>query len=234
MNDPRNELIIKHMRNMKNDYMDRLLSLDAKFQLNDIESFRHMLMKARNQDPNCTFYPIPQLNSELINPDISKFYIEWLEEVHRQQTYKAYLTKKAVVHQNLMEQEKVSEASSHQVFDIDTLQRRQVIFDNINKRKKQQATGVMVNKQANYDAVVSEYIMQDAEASILTIIKNLFRFERALKPNVQERKQIAVNQVNDAKLLIHVIRGTDVPVRQSYYHKFLTYIQELGEGGKDS
>lgn len=184
VNDPRNELIIKHMRNMKNDYMDRLLSLDAKFQLNDIESFRHMLMKARNQDPNCAYYPIPQLNSELINPDISKFYIEWLEEVHRQQTYKAYLTKKAIVHQNLMEQDKVSDASSHQVFDIDTLQRRQIIFDHINKRKKQMATGVLVNKQANYDAVVSEYIMQDAEASILTIIKNLFRFERALKPKV--------------------------------------------------
>lgn len=31
VNDPRNELIIKHMRNMKNDYMDRLLNLDAKF-----------------------------------------------------------------------------------------------------------------------------------------------------------------------------------------------------------
>jgi len=31
VNDPRNELIIKHMRTMKNDYLDRLLSLDAKF-----------------------------------------------------------------------------------------------------------------------------------------------------------------------------------------------------------
>lgn len=82
----------------------------------------------------------------------------------------------------------------------------------------------MTNKQANYDAVVSEFLMQDAEVSILTILKNMFKFERQLKPVVKERKQAAVDSVNEAKLLIHVIRGQDVPVRQSYYHKFLRYI----------
>ena len=51
VNDPRNELIIKHMRNMKNDYLDKLLKMDAKFQLHDTTSFRHMLLEARNSDP---------------------------------------------------------------------------------------------------------------------------------------------------------------------------------------
>jgi hypothetical protein len=32
---------------MKNDYLDRLLAQDAKFQLHDLTSFRHMLLKAR-------------------------------------------------------------------------------------------------------------------------------------------------------------------------------------------
>jgi len=51
VNDPRNELIIKHMKSMKNDYLDRLLAMDAKFQLHDVNSFRHMLLRARNNDP---------------------------------------------------------------------------------------------------------------------------------------------------------------------------------------
>jgi len=72
---------------------------------------------------------------------------------------------------------------------------------------------MLVNKQANYDSVINEFVMQDAEASILTIIKNLFTFERQLKPKVKERKQTAIDSVSEAKLLIHVIRGTDVPVR---------------------
>jgi hypothetical protein len=83
VNDPRNELILKNMRKMKNDYLDRLYSLDEKFNLYDLESFRHKLLQARMQDPSYEGVPIPQLNHELINGELGKFYLEWLEEVHR-------------------------------------------------------------------------------------------------------------------------------------------------------
>lgn len=69
---------------MKNDYLDKLLSLDSKFQLHDTNSFRNMLLEARSLDPNYAKITIPQLNSEIINGDICKFYVDWLEEVHRQ------------------------------------------------------------------------------------------------------------------------------------------------------
>lgn len=59
VNDPRNELIIKNMRKMKNDYIDRLYSLDEKFTLHDLESFRHKLLVARSQDPAYDGVPIP-------------------------------------------------------------------------------------------------------------------------------------------------------------------------------
>ena len=39
--------------------------------------------------------------------------------------------------------------------------------------------------------------------------------------------------MSEAKLLIHVIRGTDVPVRQSYFNDFLGYITDLKKGGKN-
>jgi hypothetical protein len=146
VNDPRNELIIKHMRNMKNDYLDRLLSLDTKFQLYDIQSFRHHLLKARASDPNFAKIPIPQLNNELINADISKFYLDWLEDVHRQETWKAYQNKRATTNQNLMDDQRIE--NDQQVFDTETLGRRRDIFEKINKRKKQNQSGIKSNKQA--------------------------------------------------------------------------------------
>jgi type II secretory pathway predicted ATPase ExeA len=112
-----------------------------------------------------------------------------------------------------MESENKDSVNTIPVYDVETVQRRQLIFEKINIRKKETAIGVVANKQANYDAVVSEFAMQDAEVSLLTIIKNMFKFERALKPIVKDRKQASVDSVNEAKLLVHVIRGTDVPVR---------------------
>ena len=69
---------------MKNDYLEKLLSDDAKFQLHDTESFRHKLLVSRIEDPNYSKIPIPQINSQLIDDQRGKFYLEWLEEIHRQ------------------------------------------------------------------------------------------------------------------------------------------------------
>jgi hypothetical protein len=89
VNDPRCEDLLKSLQLMKNDYLDRLLALDAKFQLHDTDSFRQKLLRARANDPNYALVSIPQLNAELINEEISGFYLEWLEEVHRQEAVKA-------------------------------------------------------------------------------------------------------------------------------------------------
>ena len=51
-------------------------------------------MEARKKDPSYANVPIPQLSSELVNGDVSKFYLEWLEDVHRKEAYKQYLDKK--------------------------------------------------------------------------------------------------------------------------------------------
>ena len=59
VNDPRNEDIIKSIQMMKNDYLDRLLTNDSKYQLHDVESFRHKLLRARQNDPEYAGIPIP-------------------------------------------------------------------------------------------------------------------------------------------------------------------------------
>ena len=46
------------------------------------------MLRARANDPNYALVSIPQLNAELINEEISGFYVDWLEEVHRQEALK--------------------------------------------------------------------------------------------------------------------------------------------------
>lgn len=227
LNDPRNEVLIKSIRQMKNDYLGRLLQHDTKFQLNDITSFRHMLLKARASDPKYAKIQIPQLNSELINGDISKYYLNWLEEVYRQETYKDYIDKKQQVQQNLMDNNEGLEMFvTDEVFDPNTLKRRQLIFDKINKRKKVSQSGLTANKQIQYDSIVDEYKLQD-DKSLLEMLKGLLKFERPLKPVVKQRKEKALEYVKETKLMIHVIRGTDVPVRQSYFESYIDYLHAI-------
>jgi hypothetical protein len=59
VNDPRNFDIMGEVQMMKNDYLDSLLSNDAKFQLYNLESFRHKLLKARMNDPYKANVSIP-------------------------------------------------------------------------------------------------------------------------------------------------------------------------------
>ena len=94
VNDPRTEEVLKKLQLMKNDYLDRLLSSDAKFLLHDMESFRHKLLIARKNDPRFSEVPIPALNSQLINENISEFYLDWLEDIYRIEGNKALIEKK--------------------------------------------------------------------------------------------------------------------------------------------
>ena len=40
VNDPRYELLLKNLQAARNNYLDKLLQQDAKFQLSDVDSFR--------------------------------------------------------------------------------------------------------------------------------------------------------------------------------------------------
>lgn len=40
---------------------------------------------------------------------------------------------------------------------------------------------------------------------------------------------MAIDSVDKAKLLINIIRGTDVPVRKSYYHSYQNYLAQAKE-----
>ena len=80
VNDPRNQRIIKVLRETKNDFLISLLTADSKNLMAQCNPFRHKLLAARVKDPagfGKTF--VPMLESELIDSTKSSFYLEQLE-----------------------------------------------------------------------------------------------------------------------------------------------------------
>lgn len=92
VNDPRNERIIRFLKETKNEFLQRLLSDDSKNPLFQLKPFRHMLLEARAKDPELAKDVIPLLEKEIVeNPRL----LDKLEVLFREQAYREYLNKKA-------------------------------------------------------------------------------------------------------------------------------------------
>ncbi len=77
VNDPRNQQIIKVLRETKNEFLINLLQADSKNLMADAKPFRHKLLQARQKDTagfNKIF--IPLLENEIIDSMRSTFYLE--------------------------------------------------------------------------------------------------------------------------------------------------------------
>lgn len=87
VNDPRNEHVIRVLRETKNEYLVRLLFSDSKNLLADSEPFRHKLLKARNKDVTLKDIFVPMLEAELIDSSRTSFYLHHLETLFRDEAY---------------------------------------------------------------------------------------------------------------------------------------------------
>lgn len=87
VNDPRNEKIIKLLRETRNEFLVKLLSDDAKNLLASQESFRHKLIEARYKDPTFEKMFVPMLENELIDSSLSSFFLQKLEEIFKKEAY---------------------------------------------------------------------------------------------------------------------------------------------------
>ena len=80
VNDPRNQHIIKILRETKNEFLVSLLTADSKNLMSGCNPFRHKLLAARAKDPaGFGKLFVPMLESELIDSTRSSFYLEQLE-----------------------------------------------------------------------------------------------------------------------------------------------------------
>lgn len=67
VNDPRNERIIRVLKETKNEFLIKLLKEDSRNPCSHLTPFRHMLLEARAKDHDLAKQIIPLLESEVIS-----------------------------------------------------------------------------------------------------------------------------------------------------------------------
>ena len=64
---------------------------------------------------------------------------------------------------------------------------------------------------------------------MLELLVNLFTFQRKLKPKVKKRQVQSYESLPECKMLFHVIRATDVPIRLQYYEDYTNFIMKKND-----
>ena len=104
--------------------------------------------------------------------------------------------------------------------------RRQEVFDKINRRKKTKGSAAQ-GRQSDYRSVIKE-VQFDEDWNIFGVITSFFKTGRKLKPLVKKRQATALESLSETKLMVHVIRGSDVPIRVDYFNEFAKNQREIG------
>ena len=214
VNDPRNQHIIKVLRETKNEFLLNLLRADSKNLIADSAPFRHKLLAARAKDA-AGFGKIfvPMLESELIDSARSSFFLDKLEELFRNEAYMIHLQKMVNKQKEAQEEGKEDELNDlFSLMDLDTLRRRQLIFDQIKERQQQQKNEGMKGG-STYASVVEEEMFSYDANFLVTIGNKLFMRGRKLKPLIKEQPTKNHELVKEARLVVHVIKGENVPIR---------------------
>ena len=195
MNDPRNEAILRYLRETQNSFVKKLLREDAKNPLHDVSSFRHMLMLAKKNDPALSGIPIPLLDAEIIDESKNPFFMERLNEIMNRNKRTELLEK----------------PTTETEFLDPLMMRRNRIEEKLKKKKNNQKNQTRSN--ISYKSVVKEFVFTGG-ANIAELIGNFFQVSRKLKPIVKKRQSEAIENQDKAKILVHIIKGYHIPTRQ--------------------
>jgi len=151
VNDPRNEDVIRLLKETKNEYLVRLLTQDSRNMLADEEPFRHKLLKARNKDVTLANVFIPLLEAEIIDSSRTSFFLSHLETLFREEAYITHLNKRAK-----LEGTGAATIDPNAEFRIVDLERRRIIYDQIKEAQhnKRHNNTHQTNK---YKSVVNEF-----------------------------------------------------------------------------
>lgn len=114
-------------------------------------------------------------------------------------------------------------------YDAATILRRQEIFDKINRRRKNKKA-IGAGRQCDYKSVVNEVQFAD-DFDVFSAIFSFFKTGRKLKPLVQKRQIKALESIQETKLMVHIIRGADVPIRVDYFNAYAK--EKMDQGNKD-
>mmetsp|Transcript_32700 Transcript_32700/g.31921 ORF Transcript_32700/g.31921 Transcript_32700/m.31921 type:complete len:145 (-) Transcript_32700:2229-2663(-) len=137
-----------------------------------------------------------------------------LEKLYREQAYREYLEKRIQEEKvNKMQQDqKHMELAEFLQFDNESIRRRQKFFDLLKQKQKELKAGQQ-RLSTHYKSIISEFELLEARNPLIAFFNNLFITGRKLRPIVTERQPIALDICKEAKIMVHVIKGYHIPVR---------------------
>lgn len=100
------------------------------------------------------------------------------------------------------------------VVDLDTLRRRQAIYDKMKdraNRKLSETTG----GTNSYKSIVRE-VEIEATNPFVGLVNRFFVSGRRLKPAIKQREVVPFDNLTQCKMHIHIIKAENVPIRQEF------------------
>jgi hypothetical protein len=82
-----------------------------------------------------------------------------------------------------------------------------------------------------YKSIVREFELLESENPLLALFNKMFITGRKLKPVVQKRQPVSLEAVSEAKIMIHIIKGFNVPIRNVAKQDILSNFQGRNIGG---
>jgi len=221
VNDPRNQMIIKILRETKNEFLVGLLDGDSKNLMAETTPFRHKLLEARAKDPaGFRKVFIPLLDQELIDSSRSSYYLKQLEQLYRNEAYQIHLQKIIAKQKESEEEGKADQMSDlFNVWDLEALKRRQIIFDQIKERQQREANKT-TKSSSTYRSVVHEEEFSYDTNFLVSISEKLFMRGRKLKPLVKVKPAVNFEGQTECKIIVHVIKAENVPIRKDLFEQY--------------
>jgi len=202
VNDPRNQFIIKLLKESKNEFLVKLLFEDSKNLLSDSAPFRHKLLAARHKVAGLAKMFVPMLENELIDSTRSSYFLDQLEVLYKSEAYMAHLDKRAAV-QEANEADFGAELDRTALLSLETLKRRQEIFEALKSRAMDNRDSNS-GATSNYNAVIEEVQVQTTNP-MFAIFNKFFQTGRKLKPIVAPRETVPFESVKECKIFVHCI-----------------------------
>jgi len=139
-----------------------------------------------------------------------------LEHIFKEESYKQYLELKEQKEKQrgVENDERWLQLQEVLSFDTATIRRRRN-FDERLKQKQKEIRAGHVKAAASYKSVVQESSI--GGKNIFSFLGKIVLQGRKLKPRVVQRPALAVESIHSTKLLVHIIKGYNIPERDEVF-----------------
>lgn len=76
--------------------------------------------------------------------------------------------------------------------------------------------------------MVKEFELLESENPLVALFNKLFITGRKLRPVVQKRQAVSLDGCKEAKIMVHIIKGFNVPIRRKAKQDILEKFQNVG------